>query len=182
LNLKAHHVLIFAMVLMAAMAPAAAKQPSVVNNHLEFTLTDLDGEPVTSSDERFEGKVVLVDLWATWCPPCLTEVPTLIELQTEYESRGLIIVAIAFEDQDQPESRRRYLQEFVEKHNINYLVLDGGSPDDFAAALPSIRDIKGLPVEILIDRNGRVVKAKNSTGYKKIWARKLKRDIEQLLE
>lgn len=174
--------LIYAGVLLAAVAPAAAKQPWVAEDHLEFKLADLDGELVSSSDERFDGKVVLVDLWATWCPPCLTEIPTLIELQNQYADRGLIIVAIAFEDQEQAVDRRKYLQEFVEKHGINYLVLDGGSPDGFAAALPAIRDIKGLPVEILIDRKGRVAMAKNSSGFKKSWARKLEREIEHLLE
>jgi hypothetical protein len=62
------------------------------------------------------------------------------------------------------------------------LVLDGGRPEDFEKVLPSIKNVRGLPLEILVDRNGEVVAARHGFGYKKKWARKLEREIIGLLE
>jgi len=167
---------------LAMIAPAqAAKQPWVENDKIEFGLPDLDGRLVSSSDERFSGKVVLVDLWATWCSPCISEIPTLVDLQNRFGERGLIIVAIAFEAEERSDLRRQRLQEFVAERGINYLVLDGGPPEDFDSVLPTVRNVRGFPVEILVDRTGRVVQARNGYGFKKSWARKLSRDIESLL-
>ncbi len=170
-------VLVLAMV---ATLPALAKQPVVKGGNLEFRLPDLAGAPVASTDARFAGKVVLVDLWATWCPPCLSEIPTLVELQERYGGQGFVLVAIAFETED-VDRRRTRLRKFVTAQGINYLVLDGGPPDGFAAALPTVKNVKGFPVEILIDRNGQVRSARNGYGYKKKWAKRLKREIEALL-
>lgn len=174
---------IAAVLMLAATLPtSAAKQPRVEGERLEFRLHDLEGNEVNSSDGRFNDKVLLIDLWGTWCPPCLSEIPTLVELQEHYGDRGLLIVAIAFEGDDDPETRRAYLREFVAEQGINYLVLDGGPPEDFESALPSVRNVRGFPVEILIDRSGKVVEARNSYGFKKGWVKKLTRDLEALLE
>jgi len=171
-----------AMTLGLSMAvPAVAKEPVVAGGRLEFSLTDLSGAPVSASDPRFSGKVVLVDLWGTWCPPCLSEIPTFIDLQAKYGDRGLVIVGIAFEDEEQAEERRVKLARFVEEHELNYLVLDGGRPERFETALPNVQHVRGFPVEILIDRDGNVTASRNGYGYKKKWAAKLAGEIERLL-
>ena len=169
------------LLFVVAATAHAAGDPWVEGDRLPFRLADLEGAMVDASDDRFAGKVVLVDLWATWCPPCLSEIPTLADLERRYRDRGLVVVAIAFEDGDAPDARRERLRAFVEEHDIPYLVLDGGRPDDFAEALPTVRGVRGLPVEILIDRDGRVVAARNGYGYKKRWAKKLDREIDDLL-
>jgi len=160
---------------------AAGKQPVVRGARLDFQLPDLTGQPVSSEDPRFAGKVLLVDLWATWCPPCISEIPTLVDLQARYGDSGLAIVAIAFEAEERQDRRRTGLREFVEKRGINYLVLDGGTPEDVETALPSVKNVRGFPVEILVDRMGVVTTARNGYGFKKKWAKKLKREIETLL-
>jgi len=162
-------------------SPSAGKQPIVEGGRLEFRLPDLSGQTVSSEDPRFAGKVLLVDLWATWCPPCISEIQTLIELQAEYGERGLAIVAIAFEAEDTGDERRARLRDFVAERGINYLVLDGGRPEDFETALPSVENVRGFPVEILVDRGGGVAASRNSYGYKKKWAARLSREIEALL-
>ena len=92
-----------------------------------------------------------------------------------------MVVAIAFEGEERPDLRRQQLQAFVEEQGINYLVLDGGLPGGFESALPGVRNVRGFPVEMLVDRTGRVTRARNSYGFKKGWARKLHREIESLL-
>lgn len=173
--------LVGALLVLAATA-AAARKPWVEGAKLEFDLPDLRGELVSSADERFAGKVLLVELWGTWCPPCISEIPTLIELQDRLGDRGLLIVAIAFEHEEDPEARRERLQRFTQERGISYLVLDGGSTEEAESALPALRDVSGLPVEILINRSGRVTETRNGYGFKKSWARKLERELEALLD
>ena len=154
----------------------------MAGDRLDFGLPDLSGTLVQSTDARFQGKVVLVDLWGMFCPPCLTEIPTFIDLQERYRDAGLVMVGIAFERIEDTEKRRARLLDFVDERGINYLVLDGGSLSEFEAALPAMRDVAGFPVEVLIDRRGTVVEARNSYGYKKRWARKLEERLVGLLE
>ena len=166
---------------MAVALAVAGKQPVVEGGRVDFRLPDLLGRVVSSADPQFAGKVLLVDLWATWCPPCITEIPTLIDLQEQYGDSGLVIVAIAFEAEEQQEERHARLREFVAQQGINYLVLDGGRPEDFEVALPSVKNVRGFPVEILVDRSGRVTAARNGYGFKKKWAAKLEREIGALV-
>jgi thiol-disulfide isomerase/thioredoxin len=172
---------VFACVAVLIPGVGAGGRPTVDGDRLPFRLPDLDGRMVDSSDESLAGRVLLVDLWATWCPPCVTEIPTLVDLQERYGDRGFTIVAIAFEAEETAEERRRRLRDFVAENGINYLVLDGGAPDAFETALPGVDNVRGLPVEIVIDRDGRVSAVRHGYGYKKRWARKLEREIDELL-
>jgi len=167
--------------LLLCVTESGAKQPRVQGDRLVFELPDLEGSIVKSSDERFKDKVIFVTIWGTWCPPCQSEVPTFVDLQNRYHKEGLEIVAIAFERDGLAEARRQGLRKFSARHDINYLVLDGGDTTDFSKALPMVVDVKGLPIEIMIDRSGAVVESRNSYGYKKRWARDLERDLRRLL-
>lgn len=174
---------VLGIVALGLFALAGSKEPYFVDDAVTFAIPDLEGRTVRSSDPEFQGKVLLVDLWGTWCPPCTTEIPVLIDLQNRLGGRGLVIVAIAFEDEDEEEALRRgRLRAFVEEHGINYLVLDGRSPGDPDEALPGLRNVRGLPVEILVGRDGRLVDVRNGYGYTKRWARRLERELTELLE
>jgi thiol-disulfide isomerase/thioredoxin len=129
-------------------------QPSIPEGRLNFKLPDLNGNIVYSTDSMFIGKVIMVTLWATWCPPCISEIPTFNDLQEQYRESGLVVVAIAFETKEEDNQRQEQLRGFVTKHNINYLVLDGGTPDNLERSVPSVKNVSGLPVEILINRDG----------------------------
>src|SRR5260221_3146878 len=80
-----------------------------------FTVTALDGRSITSSEWR--GKVVLINFWATWCPPCRAEIPDLVALQDKYRDR-LQIIGVS-QDEAPPDVVRR----FVAEHKINYPVI-----------------------------------------------------------
>jgi len=108
-----------------------------------FTLRDLDGSPVSLAD--FRGKVVVLNFWATWCPPCRREIPDFIDLQEEYGSRGVQIVGIAL---DEPEK----VQAFARQNGMNYPVLLGS--DEVSMKYGGI---EGIPTTFIIDKNGRIV-------------------------
>ena len=117
-------------------AVAAYKAP-------ELSLTDLDGSPVSLSN--FAGQVVLVNNWATWCPPCKAEMPTLQGYYEDHRDQGFTIVAI--EAGDSPEA----VAEFVNEHGLTFPVW----ADLEQKALDAFRN-PNLPNSAVIDRNGAV--------------------------
>jgi thiol-disulfide isomerase/thioredoxin len=110
----------------------------------DFVLPDLDGNVQKLSNHR--GKPVLVNLWATWCPPCIAEIPLLDEIVREYGPRGLVVLGIAGDDED------ARVRDFVAKHSPAFKVLldPGGTVGTMYA-------ITGYPETFLVDRDGRLV-------------------------
>ena len=108
------------------------------------TLIDAQGRRFSLAD--LEGKVVLVNFWATWCPPCLVEIPWFTEFQTRFRDRGLVVVGVSLDDDGW-----KSVGPFAETAAINYrLAL---ASDDLLQAFDGI---DRLPVTFLIDRQGRI--------------------------
>jgi len=116
----------------------AAKAP-------EFKVQKLDGSPVTLAD--YAGKVVIVDFWATWCPPCLKGIPEFGELYNAYKDQGLAILGISVD-----RAGSGVVQKFVEKNKVPY---------DIAMATMEVVDayevFTGIPTTFVIDRQGKLV-------------------------
>jgi thiol-disulfide isomerase/thioredoxin len=113
----------------------------------ELRLPDLSGREV--SPDSWAGKVVVLNYWATWCPPCLREMPMLVELQRTYDDGELQVVGIAI---DQPEQ----VQRFLDEHEINYPILLGGT-EAIEAAQKLGNRTQGLPFTVIFDALGRRV-------------------------
>ena len=113
-----------------------------------WKLKDLDGHPVSS--DQFKGKVVVVDFWATWCGPCVSEIPGYIELQKKYGPEGLVIVGISM-DQSGPDQ----VKKFAETKGMNYTIVMGD--ENVAEAFGGI---EGIPTTFLINRQGHIVNRK----------------------
>lgn len=111
----------------------------------DFTLTSLDGRKVKLSD--FRGKAVLLNFWATWCPPCKVEMPWFEDLQRQYAKDGLVVLGIAMDDSE-PAS----IAKFATQLGVNYLVLLGTDQvsDDYG-------DVQYLPTTFYISRDGTIV-------------------------
>ncbi len=114
--------------------------PSVAEK-VDFTLPDLEGKPVSLSD--FRGKWVIVNYWATWCPPCLEEIPDLVEL---YEKNRIDVVVLGINYED---VNLDYLKEFADTHFISYPVLRM-SPTPVTELGP----VMGLPTTYIISPGG----------------------------
>ena len=107
-------------------------------------LKDLKGRTVRLTD--FTGKIVLLNFWATWCPPCRAEIPDLVRWQTEYGSKGLQIVGVTY-----PPTNRRKVRSFVQALKVTYPVLLGHKK---TKALFDTGET--LPFTVVIDRDGKV--------------------------
>lgn len=109
-----------------------------------FTLRDLNGEQVSLSD--FKGKVVILDFWATWCPPCVIEIPHFIELYEKYKDQGFAMVGISLDH-----GGVGVVESFVRKYQINYPILmaDG-------QVVKAYGNITSIPTTFVIDRQGNI--------------------------
>jgi thiol-disulfide isomerase/thioredoxin len=144
--------------LMGIDAANLAKARSLVKDHLDkpltmsfdFTLPDLDGKPISLG--QLKGKVVIIDLWGTWCKPCREAIPGLIQLYRKHRRRGLEIVGIDYE-QNAPDQATavQMVRRFVQGAGIPYLLVMGDQ-----ATLEKIPDFRGFPTSIVIDRSGKV--------------------------
>jgi peroxiredoxin len=110
----------------------------------DFTLTDLQGKSWTLKDMK--GKVVLVNFWATWCPPCRKEMPDLEALYNRFKDQGFVILAIS-EDEETPK-----VGPFIAEHKITYPILfDPGSK------VNNLFEVEGIPKSFVYNRDGKLV-------------------------
>jgi len=131
-----------------------------------FDLPDLDGNRMTLAD--FAGKVVVLDLWATWCPPCRQEIPFLVELYEENKDAGLVVVGIGLDD-----GGAGALKPFVEQNGVTYTILVGNRDVGQAYKL------QGIPTTFVLDRDGRI--AAKHLGFRPSDADVMREEVARLL-
>ena len=113
--------------------------------NLDFTIKDMNGANVRLAD--YKGKVIVLNFWATWCPPCKAELPGFIELYDQYKDKGLVILGVSGDDD--PET----LKAFAGQWKINYPMLVGR---DEQALLDAYGPIYGYPISVIVGRDGSV--------------------------
>lgn len=170
---------VLALGLVAALAIDASAEASAKNNKLKFDLPNLEGKKVSSEDEQFKGKVLLVDIWGTWCPPCRAELPVLKELQTKYKEQGFEVVGIAFEHGKNDAERLETLKQFSKSNGLNYTVLYGGDTSTVEEKLPTVQGFTGFPTNFFVGRDGKVHKVK--VGFSPSQAKELEETVKGLL-
>ena len=109
-----------------------------------FDLTSTNGKSIKLSDYR--GKVVIVDFWATWCPPCRKGIPDLIELQKEFKD-NLVVIGVSL-DQD----TKSDVVPFMKKYGINYPIVYGDNQ-----VIMDYGSINAIPTSFVIDKTGKIV-------------------------
>jgi thiol-disulfide isomerase/thioredoxin len=110
-----------------------------------FESTSLDGDPVALSD--YEGKVILLNFWATWCEPCVRELPELVRMHELLEPKGFTVIGI----NNDVRSKRGPVRAMVIRHRLPYPTWF-----DFESRAQVVFKLRGYPTSILIDRHGQV--------------------------
>ena len=130
-------------------SPADPAEPSV--RLIDFTLPDLEGEHRTLSD--WQGKLIVLNFWATWCPPCRDEIPAFVNLQDHYGPRGVQFVGVAIDE------NQAQIREFHDYYFMNYPILLGTNHTMETMRAYGNR-IGTLPFTVLIDPEGMILQRK----------------------
>ena len=127
-------------------------------DRIDFTFPDLSGKPVSLDDAKYQDKVVIVQLFGTWCPNCMDETRFLSEWYEEHKDRGIEIIGLAYEQKDDFDYASRRVKKMVEKMDVGYDFLIAGTSDKEAASqtLPMLNRVMAFPTLIVIDRDGQV--------------------------
>lgn len=140
---------LLAVMIACSQQPIAAGESSVKpagdrNEAPDFTLTDSDGQAVTLSEYR--GQVVLLNFWATWCPPCKIEIPWFTEFERQYKDQGFSVLGVSLDEGGWEDVRN-----YIERAELNYRVVMG--TEEVAMLYGGV---EALPQTFLIDREGRI--------------------------
>ncbi len=119
--------------------------PSSGNQAYNFSLKSVDGKTVNLSD--FKGKIVIVDFWATWCPPCRKGIPDLIDIQKQYKDK-VAVIGISL-DSDQTVGN---IGPFIKSYGINYPIVYGNQE-----VVTKYGNINSIPTTFIIDQKGNIV-------------------------
>jgi thiol-disulfide isomerase/thioredoxin len=136
----------------------------------DLKLTDINGNTFKLSD--YKGKVVILNFWAVWCPPCKIEIPHLVSLCDKYKNKGLVILGIAISS-----GSEKNIKEKVKEWGINYPVINEEKN-------PSVRrnflELRAIPNSYLINQEGKFFK--NYVGFSETTPIELEKDIKTLLK
>jgi thiol-disulfide isomerase/thioredoxin len=147
-----------AVIVLAAAYFAVPKQPKQVAS--QAAVQEVSAEPVFAASfkdlddklqplKQWRGKVVVLNFWAPWCPPCREEMPDFISLQDKHRERGLVFIGVALDEKIK-------VQAFADEIGVNYSILLGEMEAvDLARKIGN--RLGGLPFTVVIDRNGRIV-------------------------
>ncbi|MCH7403826.1 peroxiredoxin family protein [Belliella kenyensis] len=125
---------------------------------LDFKFPDTEGNPVSLGDDRFQNKVVLVQLFGSWCPNCMDETKYLAPWYEQNKDRGVEIVGLAFESKPDFDYASKRVKNAAEKLGANYPFLIAGesNKDKASQALPALNRVVAFPTLIYLDRKGKV--------------------------
>ncbi len=135
--------------------PASVNLPAEVR---EAKLQTLDGSSLKLSD--YADKVLVLNLWATWCGPCRQEMPELVKMSKEYKERGLVVLGVATTYNERDD--QKHVKEFIQSQNVPYKIIW----DDGTLAGPLVQAVQGrsvIPQSFVVSRDGRIVK--HFTGF-----------------
>ena len=132
----------------------------------DFALKDPDGKEVKLSD--YKGKVVILDFWATWCPPCREGIPDLVSIQSKYKN-NLVVIGISLDD----ESTQGDIPSFMKSFGINYPVVFGTMD-----VVNDYGNIEAIPTSFIIDQSGKIINSHIGLVPKEI----IEGEIDSLLD
>jgi peroxiredoxin len=148
--------------------PPAGNSSSIIGTErASFTLPDLEGN--ARHIKEWDGKVVLINFWATWCPPCRREMPGFIEIREQYAAKGFEIIGVAVDDAGP-------VREFTTRLGVNYPILHGQNDASIVASHYG-NSMGMMPFSVMIDRQGKIQFARAGELSKAA----LKKELKKLL-
>ena len=128
------------------------------DGEFRFGFADLDGNMVSPQDDRYHGRVLLVEVFGTWCPNCKDQAPLMASWYRKYHGRGLDMIGLAFEFTGDVARDTTVLRRYGEYHGIEFPLLLAGVSDkqEAAKALPDLSRVKSYPTTVFIGRDGKV--------------------------
>jgi peroxiredoxin len=147
----------------AAQAGMCDKNPKTAN--LNFVLKDATGKDFNLAS--LKGKVILLDFWATWCPPCKVEVPWFVEFQQKYGPQGFIVIGVSVDDPAEN------LKPFGDQYKVNYPLLVGSGREDIKGPR-GYNAAWGLPKTFVIGRDGKICKTHIGLSVKEHFEQQIK--------
>ncbi|MBD3272107.1 MAG: redoxin family protein, partial [Elusimicrobia bacterium] len=133
-----------------------------------FKLSDFSGKVYT--DKTFEGKVLFIDFWASWCPPCVASVPKVDELHRAYvDNPNVVVIGINLD------TNTRQAERFINENEIPYIVLQGGN-----SSVGNDYGVRGIPTFLVINQSG--VIEKRYTGFRPGYEQEWRTEIDRLLQ
>ena len=138
-----------ALVFAMALQPLQSRAADVCSSdskpaNLNLTFKDMHGKTLALAD--YKGKVILLDFWATWCPPCRKEIPGYMELYDRYSSRGFTVIGVSIDDSVSA------VKKFVKQIKVNYPIVIGTDRGDLVQSFGELP----LPTSFIIARDGRI--------------------------
>jgi cytochrome c biogenesis protein CcmG, thiol:disulfide interchange protein DsbE len=135
------------VVIMSVLVGCGGPEPGSPGEKIPTTpvaLQTLEGEARTL--EEFRGQIVVLNFWATWCPPCLDEIPDLVALHEEYQDRGVVVVGVSMDV-----AGASVVKPFLTRHGVTYPIRIGNR------TISSQYRVIGIPVTFILDREGQIV-------------------------
>ena len=150
--------------------------PPVPSGLYQATIKDLEGNAYKLEDKK--GKVVLVNLWATWCGPCIAEMPHLKEMQEKYQAKGFEVLGLNTGDNEtgEPEPVEK-IRGFVADKGLNYPI--GYADEKFFSEMLKVTRMAGIPQSILINRDGKMTGIFKGGGARVI--NEMKQSVEKVM-
>jgi thiol-disulfide isomerase/thioredoxin len=132
---------------------------------IEFSFPDVNGNKISLADEKYKNKVVILQLFGTWCPNCMDETKFLVPWYNEHHSRGVEVIGLAYERKDDFTYASGRVRKMIEKFNVPYDFVIAGTNDKEKASetLPQLNSIVAFPTTIFIGKDGKVKKI--HTGF-----------------
>lgn len=164
-------VLVVSAVILLTLSTAAVGRPPAVEPAdykpmIPLNLRDLDGKPFDAN--RLKGSILVLDFWATWCGPCIAEIPRLNQMQEQYGGKGVKVVGVTLASGPPSD-----VKPFVTRHNMKYTVVMGDDNQTYDL------NIMGYPTTYLVTRDWKIFRTYVGAGPRKI--QRVESDIEKLL-
>jgi thiol-disulfide isomerase/thioredoxin len=122
-----------------------------------FAFTDLNGRTVAQDDPRFKNKVIVLNIFGSWCPNCHDEAPFLEEMAKKYRAKGVEVVALDFEQGDEVKDPVR-MRAFAKRYGLDYTVLLAGASSEINDKLPQLKNFNAWPTTFFLGKDGRVAR------------------------